>query len=113
MSRIERGRAQEGVEDFQSARVAADHGVGPLLVIRGQRVEAGEPPQQLAGLGERQPAQVMGRQLPVGPVGQGERVPAGDQQPQPARPGDPGGEKVGKLRILDRQTQHDRPQWTD
>ena len=66
-----------------------------------QRVEGGQPPDQLAGLGQRQRPQVMPGQPPACPAGQGERVAAGDQQPGPRRRLHPGGQEPRQVRISD------------
>ena len=93
--------AQQGIEVFQGAGVAADVAVGPVPVGGGQGIQAGQPPHQLAGLGRRQRAQVKISQPPLGRPGQRERVPAGENEPALPGPARPAGQEGGQLGIAD------------
>ncbi len=90
-------RAQQRVQVFQRARVAADVAPGPLLLTGVERVEAGQPPDQLPGLGERQRPEVV--LLEPRHAGRRERVPAGDQHPEAAGPADPRVEERRERRV--------------
>ena len=81
--------AQQRVEVFQGAGVAADHSPDPFQLGFLQAVQRGQGPDQLEGLGHRQGADVPEAQVVFGAVGQGELVSGGHQQPAAPRAGGP------------------------
>ena len=90
---------QQRVQVFQGPGVPAGQPPHLLQLALTQLVQGGQGPGQLHRLGLGQRPQLPERQRLLGPAGQGEPVPAGDQQPALPRIGRPGGQQPGQRLI--------------
>ena len=93
---------QQRVEVFQRPGMPAGQPPHLLQLALIQPVQGGQGPGQLHRLRPGQRAQLPERQRPLRAAGQGEPVPAGDQQPGLPRVGHPGGQQPGQHLITDR-----------
>ena len=93
--------AEQRVQVLERARVAPDIDPHAAQLLGLQRIQGGQPPDQLPGLGQRQRPQVVRLQAQVGVPRQREGEAAGDQQAAlPARL-HPGCQELAELLVAD------------